>query len=191
MDGKSPFCTKEVKRGGKELERVGLLVRLFLYPYLCIVKRGRGGRLQQVHRTPRQALAIFLSTGEWATSQRRLPFAQKNKTMATKQIYFSATMQKSPLSVPARVMEELNLDRVVYFVLRGGTDEQREALQDLIGNAVIARIALSRARRQMIICRTSDDINDAVTIDSYRAALEHVFGEHCRITVRILWRGIR
>ena len=37
MDGKSPFCTKEVERGGKELERVGLLVRLFLYPYLCIV----------------------------------------------------------------------------------------------------------------------------------------------------------
>ena len=111
--------------------------------------------------------------------------------MATKQFYFSATMQKSPLSVPARIMEELNLDRVVYFVLRGGTDEQREALQALIGNAVIARIALSRARRQMIICRTSDDINDAVTIDSYRAALEHVFGEHCRITVRILWRGLR
>lgn len=111
--------------------------------------------------------------------------------MATKQVYFSATMQKSPLSVPARIMEELNLDRVVYFVLRGGTDEQREALQDLIGNTVIARIALSRARRQMIICRTSDDINDAVTIDSYRAALEHVFGEHCRITVRILWRGLR
>lgn len=100
-------------------------------------------------------------------------------------------MQKSPLSVPARIMEELNLDRVVYFVLRGGTDEQREALQDLIGNAVITRIALSRARRQMIICRTSDDINDAVTIDSYRAALEHVFGEHYRITVRILWRGLR
>lgn len=165
--------------------------RLFSLYYLCIVKRGRGGRLQQVHRTPRQALAIFYQPANGLRRRDDYHFAQKNKTMATNQTYFSATMQKSPLSVPARIMEELNLDRVVYFVLRGGTDEQREALQDLIGNAVIARIALSRARRQMIICRTSDDINDAVTIDSYRAALEHVFGEHCRITVRILWRGLR
>ncbi|MCI5680652.1 MAG: hypothetical protein MR293_01575, partial [Bacteroidales bacterium] len=41
--------------------------------------------------------------------------------------------EKSPLSKPAQIMAELGLRRVVWFVLRGGTDEQREYLHSLIG----------------------------------------------------------
>ena len=109
--------------------------------------------------------------------------------MAQSNFYFSATMQKSPFSVPARVMEELNLDRIVYFVLRGGTDAQREYLHELLGDALVGRVPLSRARRQMIICRTHDGQNDAEHIESYNALLRHVFGDKCRITVRIMWKG--
>ena len=99
---------------------------------------------------------------------------------------FVSVTEKSPLSVPARVMTELGLQRVVWFVLRGGTDEQREYLHTLIGRSVICRVPLARARRQMIICRAIDGCSDHEHIRSYRAVLEHVFGEKCRISVRVM-----
>ncbi len=110
-----------------------------------------------------------------------------------KNLIFTATMQKSSNSRVAQVMNSLNLDRAVYFVLRGGTDEQREALQELISAAVVARIPIHHRchpkwRRQLIVCRTNDCINDVEHIDNYRAVLQHVFGEKCRIAVRVMWR---
>lgn len=75
--------------------------------------------------------------------------------MATTNVFFSATMQKSPASLPAQIMTEHSLDRVVYFVLRGGSDEQRSALADLLSVALLSRVPLKRAaRREMWICRT-------------------------------------
>ena len=94
--------------------------------------------------------------------------------------------EKSPLSKPAQIMAELRLRRVVWFVLRGGTDEQREYLHSLIGHTVICRLPLSRAHRQMIICRTADDFTNQAYIRFYRAVLRQVFGEKCRISVRVM-----
>ena len=94
--------------------------------------------------------------------------------------------EKSPLSKPAQIMAELGLRRVVWFVLRGGTDEQREYLHSLIGHTVICRLPLSRAHRQMIICRTADDFTNPALIRFYRAVLRQVFGEQCRISVRVM-----
>lgn len=104
-------------------------------------------------------------------------------------VFFSASMQKSPMSIPARVMTEHGLDRVVYFVLRGGTDEQRSALADLLSIALLSRVPLKRARREMWVCRTYDCCNDAEHFDSYDSILCHVFGEKCRVRVRIMWKG--
>ncbi|MGN0235185.1 MAG: hypothetical protein ACI4BD_02570 [Paludibacteraceae bacterium] len=110
--------------------------------------------------------------------------------MANQSFFFSATMQKSALSKPARVMNELNLDRVAYFVLRGGSDDQRAYLNELLGDSLIARLPLLRGRnRQMLICRAELHLSDAQVLCSYQAVLTHVFGERCRITTRIMWRG--
>ena len=99
-------------------------------------------------------------------------------------------MQKSALSKPAQVMTELNLDRVVYLVLRGGSDEQRAYLNELLSEVLIARLPLRRGRnRQMLICRAELHLNDALVLHSSQAVLTHVFGEGCRIVPRIMWRG--
>lgn len=105
-------------------------------------------------------------------------------------LFFSATVQKSPASLPAQIMTEQQLDRVVYFVLRGGTDEQRSALADLLSFALISRVPLKRARREMWICRTRDNQNDAQHFQDYNAILCHVFGPNCRVRVRIMWKGV-
>lgn len=106
-----------------------------------------------------------------------------------KQIFFSATVQKSPASLPAKIMTEHSLDRVVYFVLRGGTDEQRSALAELLSIALLSRVPLKRARREMWVCRTHDCCNDMQHIESYNEVLCHVFGKNCRIVVRVCWRA--
>lgn len=99
---------------------------------------------------------------------------------------FLSTIEKSPLSKPAQVMSELGLTRVVYFVLRGGTEDQREKLHQLIYGNLVCRIPLRRAGRQMIICRTSDIFTDQAYLLFYRKTLQSVFGEKCRITVRVM-----
>lgn len=104
-------------------------------------------------------------------------------------VFFSATMQKSPMSIPARVMTEHSLDRVVYFVLRGGSDEQRSALADLLSHALLSRVPLKRARREMWICRTHDCCNDEEHFETYENILRYVFGPKCRVRVRIMWKG--
>lgn len=99
-------------------------------------------------------------------------------------------MQKSALSKPAQVMTELNLDRVAYFVLRGGTDDQRAYLHELLCDCLIVHLPLRRGRnRQLLICRAELHLNDEQVLRSYQAVLTHVFGERCRITPRIMWRG--
>lgn len=108
---------------------------------------------------------------------------------------FTATMQKSGNSKVAQVMNLLNLDRAVYFVLRGGTDEQRDELHELIRHAVVTRLPLHndrhpRWRRQMIVCRCVNNINDLEHIETYRAVLQQVFGDKCRIAVRVVWRTV-
>ena len=104
-------------------------------------------------------------------------------------VFFSATMQKSPASLPAQIMTEHSLDRVVYFVLRGGSDEQRSALADLLSVALLSRVPLKRARREMWVCRTHDCCNDMQHIESYNEVLRHIFGDNCRIVVRVCWRA--
>lgn len=107
-----------------------------------------------------------------------------------KTVFFSATVQKSPVSIPARVMVEQSLNRVVYFVLRGGSDEQRLYLSDLLAKALIARVPHKRGRhREMWICRPLDSYNDAEHFASYDAILQHVFGDKCRVRVRMMWKG--
>ena len=103
--------------------------------------------------------------------------------------FFSATVQKSPASLPAQIMTEHSLDRVVYFVLRSGSNEQRDALEDLLSRALLERIPLKRARREMWICRTDNGANDAEHFASYETILQHVFGPTCRTRVRIMWRA--
>lgn len=108
--------------------------------------------------------------------------------MATN-LFFSATMQKSPASLPAKIMTEHRLDRVVYFVLRGGSDKQRNQLADLLSAALLSRVPLKRARREMWICRAHDCCNDMQHFDSYSELLRYVFGPKCRVRVRIMWKG--
>lgn len=103
-------------------------------------------------------------------------------------VFFSATMQKSPLSIPARIMTEHNLDRVVYFVLRGGTVEQRLYLYEVLCDALIERVPLRRARREMLVCRYKSGCTEAEHFDNYTALLRHVFGDKCRIRIRLAWR---
>ena len=104
-------------------------------------------------------------------------------------IFFSATMQKSPASLPAQIMTEHGLDRVVYFVLRSGSNEQRDALEDLLSRALLERIPLKRARREMWVCRTDNGANDAAHLQDYDTILRYVFGSNCRVRVRIIWRA--
>ena len=106
-----------------------------------------------------------------------------------KQIFFSATVQKSPASLPAQIMTEHNLDRVVYFVLRSGSNEQRDALEDLLSRALLSRVPLKRARREMWICRAERECNDAAHLQDYDTILRYVFGSNCRVRVRIMWRA--
>lgn len=99
---------------------------------------------------------------------------------------YVSVAEKSALSKPAQIMRELGLRRVVWFVLRGGTDAQREYLHTLIGGSVVCRLPLSRAHRQMIICRGYEAYTDTALIRFYRAVLRQVFGEQCRISVRVM-----
>lgn len=110
-------------------------------------------------------------------------------TIMENSVFFSATVQKSPASLPAQIMTEHSLDRVVYFVLRGGSDEQRSALADLLSVALLSRVPLKRARREMWICRAERECNDAEHFASYETILQHVFGPTCRTRVRIMWRA--
>lgn len=103
-------------------------------------------------------------------------------------VFFSATMQKSPASLPAQIMTEQGLDRVVYFVLRGGTDEQRTCLSEMLREVLIERVPLRRARREMWLCHYKCGCSELEHYDNYDALLKHVFGEKCRIRVRLAWR---
>lgn len=85
-------------------------------------------------------------------------------------------------------MTEHSLDRVVYFVLRGGTDEQRLYLHDVLRDALITRVPLRRARREMWLCRYKSGCTEAEHFDNYDALLRHIFGDKCRIRVRLAWR---
>ena len=101
---------------------------------------------------------------------------------------FAAMVLKSEQSMPARVMVNQELQSCVFFVLRGGTDEQREQLQAQIEKAVICRKNLSRGRRQMIICRANDALTDAANIEQYQRILANVFGVNTRTCVRFMRR---
>lgn len=111
-----------------------------------------------------------------------------------KQIFFSATVQKSPMSIPARVMTEHQLDRVVYFILRGGTEAQREELHELLEHVLldwhpILNRRHPRRMRDLIICAADYRFSDVQHLQSYQQVLQHVLGEKRRIAVRILHRS--
>lgn len=107
-------------------------------------------------------------------------------------VFFSAS-QKSGNSRVVRLMNDLNVNRVAYFFLRGGTSEQRAYLQSLLGDNVIACLSLRslrhpRQRRQLWILEAQPSFSLQATVESYRAVLQHIFGEKCRIVVRICWK---
>ncbi len=94
------------------------------------------------------------------------------------------------MSIPAQIMTEHNLDRVVYFVLRSGSNKQRDAMEDLLSRALLERIPLKRARREMWVCHTTGNgANDAAHLQDYDTILRYVFGSNCRVRVRIMWRA--
>ena len=104
---------------------------------------------------------------------------------------FIASMRKSALSLPSQVMEELDLNRVVFFVVKSATEAQREQLCHHLGAFLIKRIPLKKAKREMFICRTADDLSDAALFDFYETIMQQIFGPKTRIRVRILRRIAR
>jgi len=127
-----------------------------------------------------------------------------NISMDTKNSFFTATTCKSQLSKVARVMNELNLDRVVYFVVRGGSERQRMQLSINLSQMIICQLPLiskgalrkknaapHRTRdsvRRMLICQAFADTSDFNLIRVYRTYLEEVFGDKCRLSVRVVRR---
>ena len=101
---------------------------------------------------------------------------------------FAAMVLKSEQSMPARAMEELDLDRVVFFVVKSATEAQREQLCHHLGAFLIKRIPLKKAKREMVICRTADNVNDAKILDSYETIIKQIFGPKTRIRARIIRR---
>lgn len=91
-------------------------------------------------------------------------------------------------------MNMMNEDRVVYFVLRSGTEEQREALYDLLQDTLLVMLPIvskrhPRSRRMMYVCKAVQHVDDLAHIASYKAVLANVFGEKCRITPRLVIRS--
>ena len=101
---------------------------------------------------------------------------------------FAAMVLKSEQSMPARAMEELDLDRVVFFVVKSATEAQREQLCHHLGAFLIKRIPLKKAKREMVICRTADNVNDAKILDYYETIIKQIFGPKTRIRARIIRR---
>ena len=83
----------------------------------------------------------------------------------------AAMVLKSEQSMPARAMEKLDLDRVVFFVVKSATEAQREQLCHHLGAFLIKRIPLKKAKREMVICRTADNVNDAKILTTTRQSL--------------------
>ena len=107
-------------------------------------------------------------------------FEQKNR--------FAAMVLKSEQSMPVRAMEELDLNRVVFFVVKSATDAQSEQLCRGIKGNLLKRIPLKKAKREMFICRTADDLSDAALFDFYETIMQQIFGTKTRIRARIIRR---
>ena len=101
---------------------------------------------------------------------------------------FAAMVLKSEQSMPARAMEELDLNRVVFFVVKSATNAQSKQLCRGIKSDLLKRIPLKKAKREMFICRTADNINDAKILDSYETIIKQIFGPKTRIRARIIRR---
>ena len=104
---------------------------------------------------------------------------------------FTAVVLKSEQAMPASVMEELDLDRVVFFVVKSATEAQREQLCHALNAFLIRRIPLKKAKREMVICRTLDNVNDAQVLDFYETIMQQIFGPQTRIRAKIVWRIAR
>lgn len=90
---------------------------------------------------------------------------------------------------PVRFMEENGYDEVIYFIIRGGSDELRQRLVKYLGWTLLARIPLKRARREMYICRVMPDFSDADNLYCYRQTIEQFFGTNSRVRVHIVKGG--
>ena len=101
---------------------------------------------------------------------------------------FAAMVLKSEQSMPARAMEELDLNRVVFFVVKSATEAQREQLCHHLGAFLIKRIPLKKAKREMVICRTADNVNDAKILAAYETILKPIFGPKPLMRARIIRR---
>lgn len=109
---------------------------------------------------------------------------------------FSATMAKSGDSRVAQVMNLLDVDQVVCFTIRGGSDQMRAHLHNLVGSGVLACLPIRSARhpqwrRQLWILQVTPGHSDYESIAAYRAILRFVFGDHCRIAVRVIHRTLQ
>lgn len=97
-------------------------------------------------------------------------------------------MPKSELSKAAQVMNDLNLNDLVFFVVRRATDEQWEDLYDLLGPLVETRVPLQKGQRQMMFCHPRSEADDYTQIDDIRFLVKTAFGPNCRISVRMCKR---
>ena len=93
--------------------------------------------------------------------------------------------------MPARVMVNQELQSCVFFVVKSATEAQREQLCHHLGAFLIKRIPLKKAKREMVICRTADNVNDAKILDSYETIIKQIFGPKTRIRARIIRRIAR
>lgn len=107
---------------------------------------------------------------------------------------FTTTSQKSSDSHVAQVMNNHNLDRAVYFILRGGTKAQRDEVYEHLEHVLVDLHPIvnhrhPRRHRIIVVCRTFTQQNDLQILDDFRSILRYVFGPTCRIQPRVVWRS--
>lgn len=116
--------------------------------------------------------------------------------MANLKTVFLASTLKSEQAKVAQYMDLMNLDRVVFFVVRDPSRNLQEALFEDIREQLLARIPLSSkrhpmARRMLYICKANDCCSDDQHIENYRYYLHQTFGPKCRYAVRVCHRITR
>lgn len=94
-----------------------------------------------------------------------------------------------PKSTVIKVMENLSINACVQLYIPGGTDEQREQLNDYLHGQILCRIPLRIGRRQFIYCRLDPEFSDVCVLNSYTDVLQTVFGTNTRAHARIYRKG--
>ena len=114
--------------------------------------------------------------------------------MAQLQSVFVASTLKSNEATVAKYMEYMNLDRVVFFVVRNPSTRLRDDLHAYMRDNELTRILLPASKRHpkthrmLVIARTEERFPDAQYIEEYRYLLKQIYSPKCRYSVRICRR---